>query len=105
MSSATYAARDVNKALETIERDIKDSKSLRRFVTDYGFVLALTAFYVYATTFRPASSTSEFLPLLVVLFSLHAVSEFRAQQRQKLLLDALRQMQQAIYREAVSSDT
>jgi hypothetical protein len=103
MSSATYAARDINNALETIERDIRAANSLRRFITDYGAVLAITACYLYATAFRPSSSASEFLPMLVVLFSLHAVSEIRAQQRQKLLLSALRQMQQAIYREATSS--
>src|SRR4051812_35167054 len=31
MSSATYAARDINNALNTVERDIKAANSLRRF--------------------------------------------------------------------------
>jgi hypothetical protein len=97
MSSATYAARDINKAFEAVEREIRDARSLRRFFTDYGIVILLLVFYLPLWT---SAHTSEVLPALVVLLSLHTVAETRAQQRQKLLLDALREMQQAIYRAA-----
>ena len=97
MSSATYAARDINNALEALDRDIRAGKSLRRFITDYGFIVVLLVCYL---PFWSSAHVSELLPILVVLLSLHAMAETRAQQRQKLLSDALRQMQQAIYREA-----
>ena len=97
MSTATYAARDISNALEAVEREIRAGKSLRRFLTDYGFVVVLLVLYL---PFWSSAHTSELLPILVVLLSLHAVAETRAQQRQKLLLDALRQLQQTIYREA-----
>jgi hypothetical protein len=98
MSSATYAARDVNNALEILEREIRAGRSLRRFLTDYGVVVVLLVLYL---PFWSSPQTSGLLPVLIVLFSLHAVAEARSQQRQKLVLDALRQMQQAIYREAM----
>ena len=100
MSSATYATRDISNALEVIERDIKAAKPLRRFISDYGAVVALIACYAYASSLRPSAGASDFLPLVVVLLSLHVVSEMRAQQQQKLLLHALREMQRVIEREA-----
>ncbi len=98
MGSATYIARDSNNAFEAIEREITASKSLRRFLTDYGAVFAILAFYA---PFEWSSwQSSGVVPLMIVLLSLFSVAEVRAQQRQKLLLDALKDLQRLAVREA-----
>src|SRR2546423_1368447 len=97
MSSAEYISRDSNHALEAIEREITASKSFRRFAADYGAVVILLVCYL---PFWRSTQLSGLLPLMVVLLSLHAVAEVRAQQRQKLLLDALRDLQRLVVNEA-----
>ena len=100
MSSATYISRDTNLAFDAIEREIIASKSLRRFLTDYGVAFALLLCYA---PFWWSSQSSAVLPLLVVVLSFHAAAEVRAQQRQKLLLEALRELQRLVVREATSN--
>jgi Flp pilus assembly protein TadB len=83
-------------ALQELERHIQSANSLRRYITDYSAVIAVTLCYAYIAWLDVSSNRIHFLGLLVIILMIHSVSEQRAQHRLKLLLEALEEIQRFV---------
>jgi hypothetical protein len=95
MSSSTSRIQ-ATKAFQSLTSEVRAAKSFGRFVSDFGTVLALIICYGYIAWLRGSSSTFDFLGILVIVLTLQAISDRRAQRRFELLVEALDQLQLVI---------
>src|SRR5437016_2388411 len=98
MNSATSRLQS-SKAFRALADETRSAKSFRRFIADYGAVLAVVICYGSIAWSRGSSSTLDFLGVLVIIFMLHAASEQRAQRRLELLAGALDELQRTMERD------